>query len=139
MESALLGLLRQASAEQLCREIQLEAKQQQKAAASALGLFTFPSATLIVQSKEDYWNLSKAERQEWQRNKEEERCRLNKEAGIDGKALLTKENVDAWRAQGLTFAAIARDIVGVPCELVAAATKSQPFIKTRVYAKKTKS
>ena len=136
MESALLGLLRQASAEQLCREIQLEAKQQQKAAASALGLFTFPSATLIVQSKEDYWNLSKQERQEWQKGKEAERKRINEQQGIDGRVLLTKENVETWRAQGLTFAAIARDIVGVSSEEVAGVVKEQSYIKPRIYTKR---
>lgn len=116
MEAELLGILRASSAEQLCHQINAEAHRQSQQALAALSLFTLPvinaDATLIVNSKEDYWKLSKKEKLLWQKSKEEERRHLNEEQGINGKALLTKENVEAWRIQGLTFGAIARDIVG---------------------------
>jgi hypothetical protein len=140
MEVELLNILRTSGVEQLCQQINVEARRQSEQAQAALRqlsfLFTIPS-TLKVNSKEEYWNLTKAERVLWQKSKEEERRRLNEEQGINGKALLTKENVEAWRAQGLTFAAIARDIIGLPSELVASVAKDQPFVRTRVYAKKS--
>lgn len=138
MESTLLNILRTSGVEQLCQQINAEARQQSQQAQAALRLFTLPkqATNLIVSSKEDYWNLTKAERLIWQKSKEDERRRLNEEQGIDGKTLLTKDNVEAWRAQGLTFAAIARDIIGLPSEQVAAITKGQPYVKARVYAKK---
>ena len=131
MEVELLNILRTSGVEQLCQQINVEARRQSEQAQAALRqlsfLFTIPS-TLKVNSKEEYWNLTKAERVLWQKSKEEERRRLNEEQGINGKALLTKENIEAWRAQGLTFAAIARD---------ASVAKDQPFVRTRVYAKKS--
>lgn len=135
MEAELLTLLRTKGAEQVCRQINDEARRQNQEAQAALQLFTLPS-TLIVNSKEEYWNMTKAERTMWQKSKEEERRRINEEQGIDGRALLTKENVVAWRAQGLTFAAIARDIIGLPSEQVAAITKDQPYTKPKIYSKK---
>lgn len=138
MESELLHILRASSSEQLCRQINAEAHRQSQQALAALSLFTLQASNiLIVNSKEDYWKLSKKEKLLWQKSKEEERRHLNEEQGIDGRALLTKENVEAWRAQGLTFAAIARDIIGLPSELVASVAKDQPFVRTRVYAKKS--
>jgi endonuclease/exonuclease/phosphatase (EEP) superfamily protein YafD len=65
-----------------------------------------------IATKEEFWNLSKAERRAWQKAKEAERRTLNAAAHIDGMALLTKENVEVWRAQGMSYAAIARDIIG---------------------------
>ena len=110
MESTLLTLLRESGVEAICREANQIANKLHTEAASALKLFTLP--TPAIQSKEEYWNLSKAERVRWQKEKEAERRRLNLEQGIDGKALLTVENVTRWRAEGKTFAAIARDIIG---------------------------
>lgn len=66
----------------------------------------------VIETKEDFWKLSKQERRLWQASKEAERRKVNAEQGIDGRKLLTKENVERWRAEGMTYAAIARDIVG---------------------------
>jgi hypothetical protein len=140
MEAELLSILRSKGAEQLCQQINTEARRQSAEAQATLRqlsqLFTVQPATLTVNSKEEYWNMTKAERNLWQKSKEEERRRINEEQGIDSKGLLTKENVEMWRAQGLTFAAIARDIVGLPSELVASVAKDKPYVKARVYARK---
>jgi len=93
-------------------------------------------------TKERFWSMTKEERLLWQRSKELERRSLNVAAGIDGSALLTKENVELWRSEGLTFAAIARDILGVSQEDVAAAIKShgrQHPIQGRLKKKSTDS
>lgn len=66
----------------------------------------------VIESKEEFWKLSKKERRIWQTAKEKERQKLNAASGIDGRSLLTKENVERWRSEGKTFAAIARDIIG---------------------------
>lgn len=77
----------------------------------------------VVESKEEFWKLSKAERRLWQTAKEKERKRLNEANGIDGRTLLTKENVERWHSEGKTFAAIARDIIGCTEYEVAAILK----------------
>ena len=68
----------------------------------------------VIESKEEFWKLSKQERRLWQTAKEKERQKLNEASGINGRTLLTKENVERWRSEGMTFAAIARDIIGCP-------------------------
>lgn len=77
----------------------------------------------VIESKEEFWKLSKQERRLWQTAKEKERKKLNEENGIDGRTLLTKENVERWRSEGKTFAAIARDIIGCSEHEVAAVLK----------------
>jgi len=123
MEQTLLTLLRGSGLETICRETNGLAEEQRQQALSGLKLFTLP--TPKVESKEDYYNMSKAERVQWQKAKEAERRRLNKEQGIDGKALLTVENVERWRAEGKTYASIAREIVGCADWQVAEVLKEQ--------------
>ena len=134
MEADLLNLLRGQGAEPILRVVHDLAEQQRLQAQKALKLFSLTPTSVEVNSKEDFRNLSKKEQQQWQKQKEEERRKINAQSGIDGTALLTKENVLKWREQGLTYGAIARDIVGCPDWEVAAVGKDKtPWINKKRY------
>ena len=127
MESSLLQLLRQEGAQAIVSHVSAIAVMQREEASKGLKLFFVPAPS--IDSKEEYWNMSRQERIAWQRAQEAERRRLNKEQGIDGNSLLTKENVERWRAEGKTFAAIARDYVGCSEQMVSDTLKGakKPF------------
>jgi hypothetical protein len=123
MEGALLQSVRQNSLQTIWSTLNTLACQQQASATTGLKFFKKPPQIDGEMTKERFWSMTKEERLLWQRSKEEERRALNAAAGIDGAALLTKENVERWRADGMTFAAIARDIIGTSQEAVAATLK----------------
>lgn len=127
MESILLQLLRQEGAQAIVTQVSAIAVTQREEASKGLKLFFVPAPS--IDSKEEYWTMSRQERIAWQRSKEVERRRLNKEQGIDGNSLLTKENVESWRAEGKTFAAIARDYIGCTEQMVSDTLKGtkKPF------------
>jgi hypothetical protein len=127
----LLNLLRSQGAEPILKVVHDLAEKQRLEAQKALKLFSWIP---VAQTKEEFWKLSKSEQKQWQKQKEEERRQLNAEANIDGRALLTKENVVKWREQGLSYGAIARDIVGCADWEVAAILKEKtvPWIKKRI-------
>jgi hypothetical protein len=134
MEGNLLNLLRGQSAESILKVVHDLAEKQRLEAQKALKLFALTPVPVLVGSKEEFRNLSKEEQRQWQKQKEEERRQLNKEAGIDGRALLTKENVLKWREEGLTYGAIARDIVGCPdWEVSAVGKEKMPWINKKRY------
>lgn len=125
MEQNLSKLVRDESLAAVWATLNTLAYRQQAEATTGLKFFKKAPVQMDGEmTKERFWAMTKEERLLWQRSKEEERRQLNVAAGIDGSALLTKENVELWRSQGLTFAAIARDILGVSQEAVAAAVKS---------------
>lgn len=126
MEMQLLDVLRSGGAADIWSTLNTLACRQQAEATHGLQLFTRPRAQLHEgdMTRELFITMTKEERLLWQRSKEEERKLLNTANGIDGAALLTKENVALWKSQGLTYAAMARDILGLPQEKVAAAAKS---------------
>lgn len=129
METDLLNLLRSRSAESILKGIGDLAEKQRLEAQRVLKLFSFAP---VVQTKEEFWKLSKSDQQKWQRQKEEERRQLNAVANINGRELLTKENVLKWREEGLSYGAIARNIVGCHDWEVAAVLKEKapgPWIK----------
>ena len=125
----LLAILRQNGAQPVIGTLNVFAKVQREEALKALHIFAPAAVQTTIESKEDYYNMSKEQKTAWQRAKEAERRRLNKEAGIDGNKLLTKENVERWRAEGKTFAAIARDYIGCPDYVVSGVLKDAPTIK----------
>jgi hypothetical protein len=134
MEADLLNLLRGQGAEPILKAVHNLAEQQRLKAQKALKLYSLTPTSVDVNSKEDFRNLSKKEQQQWQKQKEEERRKINAQSGIDGRALLTKENVLKWREEGLTYGAIARDIVGCPDWEVAAVGKDKtPWINKKRY------
>jgi hypothetical protein len=134
MEANLLNLLRGQSAESILKVVHDLAEKQRLEAQNALKIFLFPSTPVLVNSKEEFRNLSKEDQRQWQKQKEEERRKINLQSGIDGRALLTKENVLKWREEGLTYSAIARDIVGCPDWEVAAVGKDKtPWINKKRY------
>jgi hypothetical protein len=134
MEANILNLLRAESAESILKVVHELAEKQRLEAQKALKLFSLPPTQVEVNTKEDFRSLSKEEQRLWQKQKEEERRKINVQSGIDGRALLTKENVLKWREEGLTYAAIARDIVGCPDWEVAAVGKDrQPWINKKRY------
>lgn len=122
----LLAILRQNGAQPIISTLNVFAKQQREDALKALNIFAPSIKQASIESKEDYYNMTKEQKTVWQRAKEAERRRLNKEQGIDGNKLLTKENVERWRAEGKTFAAIARDYIGCPDYMVSAILKDTP-------------
>ncbi len=128
MDSSLLSLLRLEGAESIVYKINGIAQAQREEALQGIKIFALPAADTLM-SKEDYYAMTKEQRIAWQRSKEVERRRLNKEAGINGNALLTRENVERWRSEGKTFAAIARDYIGCPDYMVSAVLKDQPTTK----------
>lgn len=125
----LLSILRQNGAQPIVSTLNVFAKEQREEALKALNIFAPVAVHTTIESKEDYYNMSKEQKTAWQRSKEAERRRLNKEAGIDGNKLLTRENVERWRAEGKTFAAIARDYIGCPDYTVSAILKDDPTVK----------
>ena len=125
----LLELLRREGAKPIATALNVLAAAQREEALKALNIFAPMAKTTAVESKEDYYNMTKEQRVAWQRSKEAERRRLNKEAGIDGMKLLTRENVERWRAEGKTFAAIARDYIGCTDSMVSATLKDEPNVK----------
>ena len=134
MESDLLNLLRDQGAQPILKVVHDLAEKQRLEAQKALKLFSVAPVQVEVSSKEEFWKLSKKDQQLWQRQKEEERRNLNRESGIDGRTLLTKENVLKWREEGLSYGAIARDIVGCPDWEVAAVGKEKtPWINKKRY------
>ncbi len=124
-----MTLLRESGLEPIVLETNAIANRLHAESLTALKLFTLPAP--LVQSKDDYWKMTKAERVRWQKEKEAERRKLNAAAGIDGKALLTVENVTQWRSEGMTYAAIARDIIGCPdwqvAEILKEGSKRKPY------------
>ena len=125
MEQDLSKLVRDSSLADVWMALNTLACRQQASATTGLKFFKRPPVQIDGEmTKERFWSMTKEERLLWQRSKEEERKKLNLVEGIDGTALLTKENVERWRSEGMTFAAIARDILGVPQENVAAILKS---------------
>lgn len=139
MESDLLNLLRRQGAQPILKVVHELAEKQRLEAQKALKFFSLPpvlaEAVNSVTTKEEFWKLSKKEQQLWQRKKEEERRQLNAAANINGRELLTKENVIKWREEGLSYGAIARDIVGCADWEVAAILKVNPvpWTKKKVY------
>jgi hypothetical protein len=134
MEANLLNLLRDQSAESILKVVHDLAEKQRLEAQKALKLFSLTPTPVLVNSKEEFRNLSKEEQRLWQKQKEEERRKINLQSGIDGRALLTKENVLKWREEGLTYAAIARDIVGCPdWEVTAVGKDKTPWINKKRY------
>jgi hypothetical protein len=127
MESILLQLLRHEGAAAIVKQVNSIAVVQREESSKGLKLFFVPAPS--IDTKEEYWNMSRPERLAWQRAQEVERRRLNKEQGIDGNSLLTKENVESWRAEGKTFAAIARDYIGCTEQMVSDTLKGtkKPF------------
>ena len=125
----LLAILRQNDAKSIVSTLNVLAKAQREEALKALHIFAPVAVQTTIESKEDYYNMSKEQKTAWQRSKEAERRRLNKEAGIDGNKLLTRENVERWRAEGKTFAAIARDYIGCTDYTVSAILKEDPTVK----------
>ena len=125
----LLDLLRREGAKPIITTLNVLAAEQREEALKALHIFAPMAKTTEVESKEDYYNMTKEQRVAWQRSKEADRRRLNKEAGIDGMKLLTRENVERWRAEGKTFAAIARDYIGCTDAMVSATLKDEPNVK----------
>jgi hypothetical protein len=126
MDTELLDTLRTASLVDIWSTLNTLACKQQAEASKGLSFFMKPRSTLHEgdMTQELFRTMTKEERLLWQRSKEEERRLANAAAGIDGAALLTKENVELWKSQGMTYAAMARDILGLPQERVAAITKS---------------
>ena len=134
MESDLLNLLRDQGAQPILKVVRDLAEKQRLEAQKALKLFSVASIPVEVSSKEEFWKLPKKDQQLWQRQKEEERRNLNRAAGIDGRALLTKDNVLKWREEGLSYGAIARDIVGCPdWEVAAFGKEKSPWINKKRY------
>lgn len=126
MEQQLLQVVRDASLTSIYEALHTLACRQQAEATTGLKFFKKPPSAAYYgdMTRELFMTMTKEQRLQWQRSKEQERHHLNVENGIDGAALLTKENVELWKSQGLTYAAMARDILGLPQEKVAAITKS---------------
>lgn len=111
----LLGAVREHGAVELyglLDKIIAEESRRFNAAAAIMRAHRLAPPVPVIESKEEFWKLSKQERRLWQTAKEKERQKLNEASGINGRSLLTKENVERWRSEGKTFAAIARDIIG---------------------------